>query len=283
MAPEQIRATRSLDARADIYALGAILYECLAGQPAFAAATAPALMYKILEERPTPLADLRPELPRELVAIVERALAYDREARFPSARELERALDPFRHRSSQCTLPASDDTTDAGEDPPAAPQPALGPSRREPRPPWSVALTLAVVAGGLGLAAGSLMQPALEDRVTTSRLPAVPTVAAPPTNQIPQASQLSAELSLRVVEPVEPPLPGVTQHHPMHRRSESRAAHPAALLTVGEGRKQEEARPRPEVTPPEEPPAALGALSSSVGASAPRVDLERANPYRQKQ
>jgi len=287
MAPEQIRATRSLDARADVYALGAILYECLAGQPAFAAPTPPALMYKILEERPVPLAKLRPELPRELVAVVERALAYDREARFPSARELERALAPFSQRLSQRALPASDDTTDAGEDPPAAPESARASSWRDGRPPWSVAVALALVASGLGLAAGSLIQPAVATRGTTLQLRAVPAVttastAALSTGPVPEPVHLTAALSLPVVEPMEPTRPAAVPRDSLpHRRSESRPSHPG-VLTVAEGHELEGARSAARTPAPEAPPPApLEAPSGS--ATAPGVDLERANPYRQKQ
>jgi eukaryotic-like serine/threonine-protein kinase len=296
MAPEQIRATRSLDARADVYALGAILYECLAGQPAFAAPTPPALMYKILEERPAPLAKLRPELPRELVALVERALAYDREARFPSARELERALAPFSHRLSQRALPASHDATDAGEAAPAPPDSARASSWREQRPPWSVAMTLALVAGGLGLAAGRLMQPAFAARVTTSQRGAVPAATGASTpavstaalstdqvqeDQVQEPVHLSAALS-PPVEPLEPPRSTALQHDVLpRRRSQSRPSQPGVRLTVAQGHELEGARSAVQTPAPEAPPLPLEAASRS--ASAPRVDLERANPYRQMQ
>jgi serine/threonine protein kinase len=286
MAPEQIRATRSLDARADVYALGAILYECLAGQPAFAAPTPPALMYRILEERPTPLAELRPELPHGLVAVVERALAYDREARFPSAREFESALAPFSHRISQQALPGSDDATDAGEELLAAPQSPRVPSWREQRPPWSAALALALVAGGLGLAAGSRMQPAFAARVTTPRLAAVPAVgtastAAPSMDQVPEPVHVITALSLPLVDPGEPPRPAEVQRGSMTRRHGERRLSQPGVLTVAEGLKPEAARSLPEA-PPRQEPTAQQALASSAASNAPRMDLERANPYRQK-
>jgi serine/threonine-protein kinase len=95
MAPEQLRGQRDLDARVDVYALGSILYECLSGSRAFDAPTPSALMYRILEESPAPLATLRPELPPALVGCVERAMARDQEARTASVEELERQLLTF--------------------------------------------------------------------------------------------------------------------------------------------------------------------------------------------
>lgn len=259
MAPEQIRATRSLDARADVYALGAILYECLAGQPAFAAPTPPALMYKILEERPTPLAELRPELPRQLVSVVERALAYEREERFQSARDLEQALVPFSGTFSARALPSVSDDTDAGEAPHAALKSAWALTRCEQRPTWNVAVTIALAAGGLGLAAGSLLHEHDGARVTTTLQPVLPPVTAPSAGQAPERAS-SAGSNPPAAQPAGQPQPVVAEPEvEPRRRSPSRPA-PAKAL-----------------------PAPSEAPSSIDGASARKMELERANPYRQKQ
>ncbi|MBI4701644.1 MAG: serine/threonine protein kinase, partial [Deltaproteobacteria bacterium] len=95
MAPEQVLDPRSVDARADIWALGAVLYELLAARPAFEAETVPAVYAKIVCEDPRPLCELRPELPAELGRIVARCLTKDRACRFGSVAELARALVPF--------------------------------------------------------------------------------------------------------------------------------------------------------------------------------------------
>jgi eukaryotic-like serine/threonine-protein kinase len=260
MAPEQIRATPSLDARADVYALGAILYECLAGQPAFAAPGVPALMYKILEERPAPLAELRPELPRELVAIIERALACEREARFQSARELEQALSAFSHRSGGRPLLSDGDDTDVGEAAPVPPRAAWALTHRERRPTWNVAATIAFAAGMLGLVAGNLMAPERGTQVTTTLLAGQREGAALPAVQAPEAANRVAELKLPAAQ------------------SEVQAQPPATRPDVVRRRHGESGPPRAGAPrPPRE-------RSSSIdGASGPTVDLERANPYRQKQ
>jgi serine/threonine protein kinase len=95
MPPEQLRGQRDLDERVDVYALATILYECLAGKPAFEAPTPPLVMYKILEEAPRSLGALRPELPKGLVELVERGMARDRERRIGSVEALQQELLPF--------------------------------------------------------------------------------------------------------------------------------------------------------------------------------------------
>ncbi|MFT3713202.1 MAG: protein kinase [Archangium sp.] len=92
MAPEQAHARKDLDARIDVYAIGAVLYEALAGAPPFEADSYPSLMLKIVGEPPRPLLSLRPELPPALVELVGRAMAKDRDHRFSTTRELADAL-----------------------------------------------------------------------------------------------------------------------------------------------------------------------------------------------
>lgn len=92
MAPEQLTAERDIDARADVYALGVILYEALAGQPPFPTNDPAQLIVAVLEGRPVPLSALRTDLPPGLAAVVERAMSRDREARFATAEALARAF-----------------------------------------------------------------------------------------------------------------------------------------------------------------------------------------------
>jgi serine/threonine-protein kinase len=95
MPPEQARGERDLDHRADVYAMGAILYEMLAGAKAHPGDSYNAILFDILDRPPTPLASLRPGLPEGLAAVVERAMAFDAAHRHASAAELADALAPF--------------------------------------------------------------------------------------------------------------------------------------------------------------------------------------------
>src|SRR5450432_1389135 len=92
MPPEQIRGEGSLDARADVYALGVILYECLAGVRPFEAETLPALAILIHTARPAPIADRRPDLPPGFAELVLAAMIPDRAGRIQTASELRAAL-----------------------------------------------------------------------------------------------------------------------------------------------------------------------------------------------
>jgi serine/threonine protein kinase len=88
MAPEQVRAHRDIGPAADLFGLGCVLYECLAGRPAFIGDRPLALLGKILFEEVAPLESLRPELPHELVALVAELLRKDPTQRPASAREV---------------------------------------------------------------------------------------------------------------------------------------------------------------------------------------------------
>ncbi|MDH4132850.1 MAG: serine/threonine protein kinase, partial [Gemmatimonadota bacterium] len=92
MSPEQAMGERQLDARTDIYALGCVLYELLAGDPPFTGSTAQAIVAKVMTERPTPLSTVRDTVPEEVEDAVLTALAKLPADRFATAAEFAAAL-----------------------------------------------------------------------------------------------------------------------------------------------------------------------------------------------
>ncbi|MFN0123625.1 MAG: protein kinase domain-containing protein [Blastocatellia bacterium] len=97
MAPEQVRG-RQVDARADIFSLGVILYELLAGQQPFSGGSGPDVLAAILERNPAPLAELTPGLPAELDWITDKALAKDCEDRYQTVKSFGSDLRRLQQR-----------------------------------------------------------------------------------------------------------------------------------------------------------------------------------------
>lgn len=93
MSPEQLRDTKNVDARTDLWSLGASMYEALTGVPAFPAETLAELHVKILMDPPVATFRYRPEIPFELDAIVMRCLAKQPSERFPSMQALQDVLE----------------------------------------------------------------------------------------------------------------------------------------------------------------------------------------------
>jgi serine/threonine-protein kinase len=96
MAPEQARGdVRALDRRTDVYGLGAVLYEMIAGRPPFAGQSTVEILLKVLHEEPTPLRRLAPSVPRDIETIALKCLEKDPTRRYDSARALADDLRRF--------------------------------------------------------------------------------------------------------------------------------------------------------------------------------------------
>lgn len=109
LAPEQARGDTDVDASADLYALGCVLFECLSGRPAFEGTQALALLAKVLLEAPPPLRSLV-AVPDALDELVARMLAKERAERPPGALAIADALaaiDPFEVRPAAPPPPRS--------------------------------------------------------------------------------------------------------------------------------------------------------------------------------
>src|SRR5581483_11701241 len=93
LAPEQAADSKHVGPAADVFALAAILYECLAGERAFEGETALETLAKLASGSHTPLRVLRPETPRWLEATLERALEADPRRRLADGATLARAIE----------------------------------------------------------------------------------------------------------------------------------------------------------------------------------------------
>jgi tRNA A-37 threonylcarbamoyl transferase component Bud32/tetratricopeptide (TPR) repeat protein len=115
MAPEQVRGER-VDARADVFSLGAVFYEMLSGRRCFEADSLHGVLYKVLDENPPTLRLVAPDVPVPLVAFVERALDKDAARRFRDAGEMQGALKRWRDVGGEleATMMGSDDATAPG-------------------------------------------------------------------------------------------------------------------------------------------------------------------------
>jgi serine/threonine-protein kinase len=255
MSPEQLKSSRDVDARADIWAIGVILYEMLHGKTPFDRPTVAETFGAILYEKPEPLGKLVPGLPAGLDAVVLRCLEKDAAARWQNVAELAKALFPFAEQANRTTLertsrvlkragmavdtvppPASAAATNLS--PSAQTRTAWTPADGVPKP-RSGARTAAFALLGLVVVAGGLFaftrfgrpRPALPgpDRpVTTQTATAGPSVtpvndAKPPESAAPSVSAAPA-VSVSAMPSAEPVVvPSGTAHapstHPLHGKA----------------------------------------------------------------
>jgi serine/threonine protein kinase len=216
MSPEQIEG-REVDSRTDIYALGCVIFESLAGATPFHRETEVAVLWAHMREEPPPLSDIRPDLPRELDGVLEKAMAKAPENRYPNCREFvtdlrhvlgTAAVETYAGRTVDDSVSGSSSSTKAAR---TVLQSLERPERRWGRR-WLVpaiialALLLAAVAAVLGYALG--------DDPPAEVAPTKPARVSPPPSPQPSFSAAERLLLQNVPVPMrkhcthaEPPTP----------------------------------------------------------------------------
>jgi serine/threonine-protein kinase len=214
MSPEQAMGQNSLvDARTDIFALGAITYEMLAGQPAFAGDSIASVVHAVVYAPSPPVRKLAPEVPAALAAAVDRALAKNPDDRFPDVAAFIKALTAVEPQAgapssggTQLLVPAGPATGDlAGER--AAP----------PRSPAGRYAVGGLVAAALGVAllfatrgprhpdaagnGGTTTAPSQPPPVSPAPVPPAPAPDPPATGPAPAAAEHPAPPSVAKPKP----------------------------------------------------------------------------------
>jgi eukaryotic-like serine/threonine-protein kinase len=182
MSPEQARSPRDVDMRADLYSVGAIVYELLTGRTPYTAESGEytEILFKIFTTDPEPLQGFRPDVPDGLAAVVHHALVRDRDARFASASEMAEALAPFADDRSATVLtrlrgarPRSSvvsPSVSVGTPPPVATaQLAVAPANTYPQ--GTDAARAPAVPADVGVARDAALTPATQPAAKTSLAP----------------------------------------------------------------------------------------------------------------
>jgi serine/threonine-protein kinase len=236
LSPEHVRGL-PLDGRADVFAMGAVLYELLTGRRAFHGQSDAEKMLQVLESDPPPAHTINPAVPRALSAIVERALKKERDERFASAADMHVAIDETLASLGYLSTPtrlAEWLRSLVGEPPPidtevsgtatherpgvATERDDAAPPSFKSRTPWVVLATLAVV--GLGAAGLALRNDASSAPASPPQQPAAqqepPELPPPDVVRAPSTGQSCEDLQ----SVGSPPAPSAPRHDGAARRAQ---------------------------------------------------------------
>lgn len=192
MAPEQLLSSRDVDERSDLYSIGVILFQALTKSLPHDASSLGELILKVHSEPAPPLVSVRPEVSPQLAAVVDRALARNRQERFQTADELRAALEAVLAGTAPI--------------PPRAGRPSTTRRRLMKLAPLGL-----LAAGGLGVwwstpASTSAMGPT-RPRDAALGLPTSPVGVTPAARTDDGGAQANAEQAIEVIEAIAVPPP----------------------------------------------------------------------------
>lgn len=251
MAPEQLQGAREVDARADVYALGVILYQMLAGDLPVKGESVPDIFLKVMTTEPAPVRSARPAVPAALEAIVHRALRREADARFTDCTEFAAALAPFAAQwvvgsaatATDVVMPVANAvggplSSPSGLSDPvvvgAVSSPDTAPHPNPVAPRWTASHATAAVVGGVALAL-ALVVAALRPG------------SAPPATALPVAGaqQGGAVLRNAALDPAPVPRPPVPAVVGMPTADAAAVAAVDAAAAVAQPPRAREAAARP--------------------------------------
>jgi eukaryotic-like serine/threonine-protein kinase len=251
MSPEQLRASRDVDARADVWAVGVVLYELLTGVLPFEG-DLPELCTAILTMPPIPLTQHRPYLPVSLQSVIERCLEKEADKRFQNVAELAQELRPFAAAAGHARIDHVVSIIREAGEPIQAATPA----------PGEVTSRLLHQATTLGAAEGRLL-------TTGSAAASWRGVLREAAGWKRRRAAIAAALGVAVIAVVASL--GLRQSTP-EARAPATAAAPAEVTAA--------APPSPAVPPPESPPSAVPSASAPNDPAALQAATTTATPPR---
>jgi serine/threonine protein kinase len=248
MSPEQMTSASSVDARADIWSLGAIVHELLAGKPPFQAETITGLCSQILRDPPPRLSSLRSDVPVELDEVVLHCLEKEPSQRYANVAEVARALAPFGSDAASASAGRITRIFDGEDAPPSTPSSVVrrtassrpeiraaeilagpSPDRAAARRPIAgyVSLALVFLAFAVGIAWKVDRRLHTEGMATAGVLPVpepLPVPVPPPALAVPSSAPVQGQASLAAATPAPAPPPAIASI-PLRRVNAGGAPH----------------------------------------------------------
>ncbi len=265
MAPEQLRASKDVDARADVWSLGVTLYELVTGVAPFGGATLAELSANILTAEPPSVVGAAPasKIPAGLEQVVSRCLRKRPEDRYPDMDSLAAALAPFARAEREASSPLAATSDEIASEPEPAASPPPAPGRARGTPPL---LPAHPSAAAYASTPSAVVEAQVHMIATIARAPGAERTRLAPA-ALGVAVILSAGVALYVAqgrasssEVVAPP-PSIASVSPLPFEPSAASSPPVASTSAPSG--SAPTPPPPSLRPPPTAPVGAGSPTSS--------------------